>query len=397
MTSGNWYHMSVKTIGRSAGRSATAAVAYRLGERIHDEKTDLTHDYRARSGIETSFTLAPGNAPEWAHDPERLWNAAEGAERRKNSTLAREVELALPANVTPEARLSIVQAFSLGLVERYGVGVTAAIHQPGSEGDQRNHHAHIMFTTREFDEDGLGAKTRILDDRKTGPEEVTYMRTYAAQLINEVLADSGSDERVDHRSFKDRGLDAEPTTHSGPAATNKERRGEESDRGDGNRDVEENNARRDKINDLVDELAELHQQIAQQTAEEFEDDLLLRQNDRDPNDQAEEVAWSFEALHAEKIRQAQTEVQEMAAERSSRWNAAIGKRVERVGAWWQNMRESFTEWRTHLQENVTSWWDRTRGDETIQREPEPEPEPAPAQAAPNEPTPPTPEPMGPEL
>ena len=161
MTSGNWYHMSVKTIGRSAGRSATAAVAYRLGERIHDETTDLTHDYRARSGIETSFTLAPGNAPEWAHDPERLWNAAEGAERRKNSTLAREVELALPANVTPEARLSIVQAFSLGLVERYGVGVTAAIHRPGSEGDQRNHHAHIMFTTREFVEDGRYGRDTI--------------------------------------------------------------------------------------------------------------------------------------------------------------------------------------------------------------------------------------------
>ena len=392
MTTGSWYHMSVKTIGRSAGRSATAAVAYRLGERIHDEATDRTHDYRARSGIETSFTLAPGNAPEWAHDPERLWNAAEAAEKRKNSTLAREVELALPANVTPEARLGIVQAFSQGLVERYGVAVTAAIHQPGSEGDQRNHHAHIMFTTREFGEDGFGTKTRLLDDRKTGPEEVSYMRHFAADLINETLADSGSDERVDHRSFKDRGIDEEPTTHEGPAATSKKRRGEESDRGDANLEVAEENAQREKMNALVDELAELDEQIAKETAAQFENDLLLRQNARATHDQAEEVAWSFEALHAQKLRQAQTEMEDMAAERSSRWSDAIGKRVERVGVWWQNMRESFTEWRSHLQENVTNWFDRTHGEE----QKPPEPEAITAQTASSEPTFPPHEPMGPE-
>jgi ATP-dependent exoDNAse (exonuclease V) alpha subunit len=137
VTSGNWYHVSVKTIGRSAGRSAPAAAAYRLGERIHDEATHRVHDYRARSGVETSFTMAPAGAPEWAHDPERLWNAAEAAEKRKNSTLAREVELALPDATTDEARLAIVQAFSLELVNRYGVAVSAAIHHPDKEGDQR--------------------------------------------------------------------------------------------------------------------------------------------------------------------------------------------------------------------------------------------------------------------
>jgi hypothetical protein len=301
------------------------------------------------------------------------------------------VELALPDATTAEARLAIVQAFSMELANRYGVAVSAAIDHPDKESDQRNHHAHIMFTTREMGENGLGAKTRVLDDRTTGPQEGTHLRAYAADLINEALADSGRDERVDHRSFKERGIDAEPTTHEGPTATNKERRGEPSDRGDENREIAENNAQREKINDLVEELAELHSQIAQQAAHEFETDLLLRkQASAAPaeDDQAEGVAWSFEALHGEKVRQARAEMETMAAERGNRWNEAIAQRVERVGVWWQNMRESFTEWRSGLQENVTSWWERTRGD---QKPPEPEP-PA---TAPVAASPPPPEPMEP--
>jgi hypothetical protein len=214
---------------------------------------------------------------------------------------------------------------------------------------------------------------------------------YAADLINEALADSGSDEWVDHRSFRERGIDAEPTTHEGPTATNKERRGEPSDRGDENREIIENNAQREKINALVEELKALHSEIAKQAAHEFETDLLLRkQASAAPaeDDQAEGVAWSFEALHGEKVRQARAEMETMAAERSSRWNEAIVQRVERAGVWWQTMRESFTEWRGHLQENVTSWWERTRGEV---KPPEPERTPTAPVAA----SPPPPEPMDP--
>ena len=106
------------------------------------------------------------------------------------------------------------------------------------------------------------------------------------------------------------------------------------------------------------------------------------------DDQAEGVAWSFEALHGEKIKEARVEMETMAAERSHRWNEAIGQRVERVGIWWQNMRESFTEWRGHLQENVTSWWERTRGE---QGSPETAPPATTLVAA----SPPPPEPMEP--
>jgi hypothetical protein len=233
-TVASWYHCSVKPVSRSAGRSVVAAAAYRLGERLHDERYDTLHDYTRRSGVENAFTMAPGDAPDWALDPERLWNEAEKAETRKNSTLGREIELALPAFLTPEERRDIVQRFAEELIDRYGVAVSAAIHEPG-KGDERNFHAHILFTTREMTAEGLGKKTRILDDRSTGPQEVLKLRELAADLINAQLEAVNADTRVDHRSFKDRGIEQEPTTHLGPIAANMERRGEPSDRGEVNR------------------------------------------------------------------------------------------------------------------------------------------------------------------
>jgi MobA/MobL family len=241
MTTASWYHCSVKPVSRSAGRSVVAAAAYRLGECLHDELYAKTHDYTRRKGVEATFTISPTDAPEWAHHPESLWNAAERAETRKNSTLAREVELALPSLLSPDDRQRIAERFAAELVERYRVAVSVAIHTPGGKGDDRNHHAHILFTTREMTPDGLGHKTRILDDRKTGPQEVVKLRELAADLINESLAAVNSDIRVDHRSFKERGIEQEPTTHLGPAASEMERRGEQSERGDMNRDAERTN------------------------------------------------------------------------------------------------------------------------------------------------------------
>jgi hypothetical protein len=168
----SWYHCSMKPVSRSAGRSVVAAAAYRLGECLHDERYATVHDYTRRRGVEATFTVAPADAPEWAHHPESLWNAAERAETRKNSTLAREVELALPSLLSPEDRQRITEKFAAALVERYHAAVSVAIHLPSSKGDDRNHHAHILFTTREMQPDGLGKKTRVLDDRKTGPQEV---------------------------------------------------------------------------------------------------------------------------------------------------------------------------------------------------------------------------------
>ncbi len=258
----SWYHCSLKPVSRSAGRSVVAAAAYRLGECLNDERYATVHDYTRRRGVEATFTVAPLDAPEWAHNPESLWNAAERAEKRINSTLGREIELALPSLLSPEERQRITEKFAAELVERYHVAVSVAIHAPGGKGDDRNHHAHILFTTREMTPEGLGKKTRVLDDRKTGPQEVVKLRELAADIINESLAAAHSDIRVDHRSFKERGIDKEPTTHLGPAASEMERRGEPSERGDMNRDTDRSNALVTERNALEEAIEEHREHLA---------------------------------------------------------------------------------------------------------------------------------------
>ena len=117
-------------------------------------------------------------------------------------------------------------------MNRHGMAADVAIHAPGKEGDNRNHHAHILLTTRRLGPDGLGEKTRELDDQKTGKELVKQWRERFATLQNERLREAGHAVQVDHRSHAERGLEAEPTRHLGPTASAIERRtGERSRKG----------------------------------------------------------------------------------------------------------------------------------------------------------------------
>lgn len=232
------YHLSVKTIKRSAGRSATAAAAYRAGERIEGQREGRVHDYTAKRGIEETFILIPEGAPSWAEGRAALWNAAEDRETRRNSVTAREWELALPSEISAEARSQITREFAEQLVSRYGVAVDVAIHAPHREGDQRNHHAHVLTTTRRLEADGFTDKTRVLDAAKTGGVEIEAMRGVWAALQNRALERAGEAERVDHRSLEaqregalSRGddlvaaeLDRDPEIKLGPAANAMERR-----------------------------------------------------------------------------------------------------------------------------------------------------------------------------
>jgi hypothetical protein len=232
------YHLSVKTVKRSAGRSATAAAAYRSASVIECDREGRMHDYTAKRGVEACFILAPDDAPEWAQDRAALWNAAEARETRSNSVTAREWELALPSEISDAARIEITRAFAAQLVERYGVAADVAIHAPHREGDQRNHHAHILTTTRVLSAEGLTDKTRILDAASTGGPEIEAMRGVWAELQNHALELAGQFERVDHRSLevqreealslgdtlKAEELDREPELKLGPAANAIERR-----------------------------------------------------------------------------------------------------------------------------------------------------------------------------
>ena len=232
------YHLSVKTIKRSAGRTATAAGAYRAGERIECQREGRVHDYTRKQGIEETFIVTPENAPEWAADRSKLWNEVEASETRRNSVTAREWELALPSEISAEDRSQITRDFAQELVSRYGVAVDVAIHAPHREGDQRNHHAHVLTSTRRLEPEGFTAKTRVLDSAKTGGVEIEQMRGVWAELQNRALERAGEAERVDHRSLEaqreaalERGdqlsaeeLDRDPELKLGPAANSMERR-----------------------------------------------------------------------------------------------------------------------------------------------------------------------------
>ena len=218
------FHLAVKTIGRSAGRSATAAAAYRAGVEIADERTGIVHDYTRKQGIEHREIVAPAGAPEWARDRAALWNAAEQAETRKNSTVAREYEIALPAELSADERRTLTLDLAREISERHGVAVDVAIHAPGRQGDQRNHHAHLLTTTRRIGAEGLGEKSRELDQKTSG--EVERWRGRFAEMQNAVLERAQAPERVDHRSHQRRGVEGEATVHMGPGVMAMERRAE---------------------------------------------------------------------------------------------------------------------------------------------------------------------------
>ena len=231
------YHLSVKTISRSKGQNAIAAGAYRAGEMLTSEQTGEVFDYRRKSGVIFKEIILPNGLG--ALNRNRLWNLAELSESRCNSTVAREYELALPAELSDTARLVLAREFARHLAKVYGVAADLAVHAPGRHGDARNHHAHILTTTRVLTPSGLGSKTRVLDDRKTG--EIERLREHWASMLNNALAQAGRKVEISHKNLAAQGLDRHPTIHLGPSASAMERRGEASDRGDLNRAVMEHN------------------------------------------------------------------------------------------------------------------------------------------------------------
>lgn len=226
------YHCQAKSISRAAGRSATAAAAYRAGELIHDERTGEAHDYGKKKGVEYREIITKDGSK---ISRSELWNCAENAEKRRDAKVAREWEIALPAELSPDQQRELARAFALEIVTRYGVAADLCLHAPSRDGDERNAHAHILTTTRVFDAGQLGAKTRVLDSPKTSGKEVEAVRQLWAALANRALERAGHGARIDSRSLAAQGIKRAPSVHLGPIATAMERRGVQTERGDLNR------------------------------------------------------------------------------------------------------------------------------------------------------------------
>lgn len=263
------YHLAITPLSRSAGRRATAAAAYRAGERIRDERSgklfnhsrrrDVLHKEIVLPGVlanpahgvqssspvlreqpvthaaqQASRQLGPSVSPQpsrpahestdplaWARDRSRLWNQAERVELRRNSRVAREFMVSLPHELDPVQRIALARRFSQELADRYKVAVDLAVHAPRPHGDQRNYHAHLLATTREVTPEGLGAKAgldmngsvRHRQGLSSGIAELRSVRARWAELANFALREANIEARIDHRSLAAQGIDRTPTRH----------------------------------------------------------------------------------------------------------------------------------------------------------------------------------------
>lgn len=239
------FHCQAKAISRASGRTTTAAAAYRAGVRITDERTGEIHDYTRKQGVLYSQVITPEQG--LIIDRKDLWNMAEAAEKRKDAKVAREWEIALPEELDAIKRASLAYRFASYLVERYGVAADITIHAPNAKGDQRNFHAHILTTTRKFDDLELTEKTRILDSPKTSGLEIAAVRQHWAEMVNKALERAGHEARIDHRSLSAQGSSLEPTVHLGPSAAAIERKGQNSRRGAVNKAIQERNGSREEL------------------------------------------------------------------------------------------------------------------------------------------------------
>lgn len=227
------YHFSVKAISRADGRSVVACAAYRSGEKLTCEYYGKEQDYTRKTGVEFTNIYAPENTKSVLLDRNQLWNSVEKVERKKNALLAREFEIAFPSELNAQQRKKMLDELCQNLVKKHGVIVDAAIHAPHKDGgsDERNYHAHIMFTTRAIDpHTGEFSAKKYRDfSRDSGTKTVCHWRESFADLTNRHLEKAGYDVRVDHRSYRDQGIELEATVHEGPKATQLRRMGVETE------------------------------------------------------------------------------------------------------------------------------------------------------------------------
>ncbi|MGQ2933874.1 MAG: Ti-type conjugative transfer relaxase TraA [Sphingopyxis sp.] len=225
------YHFSAKVISRAAGSSAVAAAAYRSADRLHDERLGRSHDFSNKAGVVHSEVLLPDGADERWTDREQLWNDVEAAELRKDAQLAREIEFAIPREMTEAEGIALARDFVQAVFVDRGMIADLNIHWDiGADGLARPH-AHVMLTMREIriGEEGsaeFGAKVR--DWNRT--ELLTHWREAWADHVNARLAELDIDARVDHRTLEVQGIDLEPQHKIGPAASRMAGQGLEADR-----------------------------------------------------------------------------------------------------------------------------------------------------------------------
>lgn len=153
------FHFSAKIIRRSNGQSAVAAAAYRSGEKITSDFDGHTSDYRRKRFVDESVILLPANAPKEYADRSVLWNAVEAVEKQANAQLAREIEFALPIELSPEERVELALEFVQEQFVDKGMIADVCFHKQHRKRAAAVHldanpHCHALLTLRPIDETG---------------------------------------------------------------------------------------------------------------------------------------------------------------------------------------------------------------------------------------------------
>ena len=250
------YHLHTKVFSRSTGRNALACAAYRSGEVLTDERHGRRHRHGNPHRVAHTEIVAPVGASSWCRDRNQLWNRVEAGERRKDSQLAREFEVALPNELSLEQQVELLRAWVADEVTPHGAIADVAIHLAGL-GKPHNDHAHIMTTMRAPVGEGWSPKLRNLNWDGT----MDRWRASWSKRANEALERAGFEERIDHRSHADRDLDLEPTIKEGPAARGIEERGDVSDRMAENRAILARNRERQRQRERRERLAQMRDQV----------------------------------------------------------------------------------------------------------------------------------------
>ena len=250
------FHLSVKVISRASGRSAVAAAAYRGAERLHDDRLDRDHDFTNKDGVVHSEVMLPEGAPPEFVDREKLWNAVEAAEKRKDAQLSREVEFAIPREMSKSQGIALARDFVKTEFVDKGMIADLNVHWDIGKDGEAKPHAHVMLTMREVSKDGFGAKVR----EWSKAELVEQWRERWAEHVNQRLVELDIDARVDHRSLEAQGIALEPQDKIGPAASRIGARGLEAERIEEHRAVAQRNGERIIANPNVALDAITHQQ-----------------------------------------------------------------------------------------------------------------------------------------
>ena len=255
------YHWNIGIVSRGKGKSAVAAAAYRSGEKLTNEWDGMTHDYTRKGGVVHTEIMLPPHAPPSFSDRSTLWNSVELYEKAGNAQLAREIDAALPIELSREEQIRLVREYCSSQFVSRGMCVDFCLHDTGSG----NPHCHIMLTMRPLDERGAwaakskkeydldenGERIRLPSGRyKTHKVDLTgwndkgnalLWRKAWADISNAYLERAGSPERIDHRSNAERGIDELPTVHMGVAACQMEKKGIATEKGELNRNIQKAN------------------------------------------------------------------------------------------------------------------------------------------------------------